>query len=353
MLFSSYIDQWLDKTINLGYFPDEDVDLIRRRAKVLTKKWRSITPRPGVEWVKEELKRRGIRVANSRCSQKAKNLSLDPPKESNGISIEQQIQSDSLLSSNNSPPRSISEVAMKPYTALVTNITGRKDASLESSVQDHSLMPSHDSMPYSNMNTTPTEVVSSIMPIPYSPDYQTSLTDAQSRNDDPHIVPPTFQITDYQVEVQVEGYPYLEKLDIDNKYAILKSQFEDHDKGHIGKLDIDKKYAILKRRYSSLTNERRAVHLLMNHYRNKRLRELVTERCENRNNENKINQEISMQKDSVVADLAPNLHLQENEHFLHTQIGIDQLSEMPELNNMHGNDNSTSVMTTIVPEDWR
>jgi len=66
--------KWDGKTIALGTFPAEESEIICKRAKALTKEWRSkMHPKPSVEWVKHALEQENVRVVNDRPGRTRKN----------------------------------------------------------------------------------------------------------------------------------------------------------------------------------------------------------------------------------------------------------------------------------------
>ena len=135
----SFIDQFDGMTIVFETFPDKNADNVCHRAKLLTKTWQDMYPKPSVEWVKQSLERSGIRVVNDRPGRqpgkggqikKERSPNTRPfsvttavEGEGDGISIMRQIQADSLLYSLPIPTQSAAKTMMTSHTDSITNTT--------------------------------------------------------------------------------------------------------------------------------------------------------------------------------------------------------------------------------------
>jgi len=232
--------KWDSSIIDLGTFPDKEVARICKRVKDLTTIWRSISPKPSVEWVKLTLERNGIRVVKKRPDrQLTKNDSSPNQKGSviggEEISAAQQIQTSSLLSLTN-PNQPIATEKMNPYTNWGINIA-------------EGGIPSRSKVQVNSTVIVPTEPISNlILSPPRSNGIIASIRSQQGNCDIPPVAAKGTKLMEtHRVERdQVEGrlaYPDLEALD-------------DED-------DDERRYRMLKRHKLHLKAEMEEVKMLM------------------------------------------------------------------------------------------
>jgi len=282
--------KWDGKTIALGTFPDEDAAIMCKRAKTLTKTWRSIFPKPTVEEVKRSLETSGIRVVNDRPGRQARkkdggpNRKGRPPITAPKIeetSVPQQSQASSLSSFLPIPAHPIVAATMEPGIDSVTDITGGGGKPSNSKVQAGLLI------------IAPTTALKL--------DRQIPLIGLQKDNEDPSVVIPVTNLieTDSQMQDQVEG------------------QFSDPDLGQIsdpdigrlvdpdlGDLNIERTHDMLEKHYSNLTSEIKEIKMLMNFYRDKRnQQQLMREQHQRKQkDENEIDVQINPDMYEPVSD---------------------------------------------------
>lgn len=253
--------KWDGKTISLGTFPDNEAAIMCKRAKALTKAWRSMSPKPTVDEVKLSLETSGIRVVNNRPGRQARKKDGGPnqkgPIQRERNVIPQQIQSRSLSSFVTIPPHPIAMATMNPRTDSFTHIAEAGSTSPESNVQPSSLML----MPVTPLGS---------LPHPYL---------------EPPIVTPTNSVVQDQ-----------------NETRFMRFDLED--------LDIEKTYATLKKHHSNLESEIEEIKKLMRFYRDERSQRQLVQRerhgKQKRDSKSQIDQRIIMQTDPIPINQAKN-----------------------------------------------
>jgi len=297
-----------------------------------------MTPKPNVEWVKNELEIRGIRVTSRKAGRHAREVSShrdtfvssDPGLECLGMSFTQQIPFTN--------PHSIVDTAINFHTDQGTNFVKGKEPLYESSAQARSPASVVDIFPYSiakNVSSEvvrtseqlPSEIFQRTVPLPSKivqrtmrvpSDYQIHPVDSQQRISDSYFdVSRTTRIsTENQVEDEVaRQFVRLnqEELEIDEKW--------------------NKEYADLKMRYSEIEKERKNVKLLMDYYRNKRLWQLLQEHYNKR--KSKIQNDYQFRINQASYD--PQAH----QYSTDIQRHIDKPKEME------------NAIMSIIPDEWK
>jgi len=253
------------KTIALGTFPDEDADIVCKRAKVLTKSWRDMYPKPSVEWVKRSLERSGIRLVNDRPGrqpagegkkaldeQKQKGtFSFTPLSEREDISVTRQNQSTSILPSHS--VINTAEGGSKPSDCI-----GKPGLMLASS---------HKSI----AKATRKELGSNLSSVPLSSNYEntSTLRDLHQETDVNRI--PQCSTRD---EVTAYQEPNIEQIGVNSRVTYQEKELQPslEAEGHLtlGDLedvDIEGTYAMLARHHLNLINEIEETSTLMDAYR--------------------------------------------------------------------------------------
>jgi len=306
LLFKSAIDQWDRKTIALGTFPDEEASIMCKRAKVLTKTWRSMHPKPSVEEVKRCLERSGIRVVNERPGRQSKK------ERAKGEGISAGIQESSLLSFVANPPRPIATVTINTHTDSVANVAEGGIPS-ESKVQADPFLRKL-SEPVSNLITTPLRSNHQILPI--GP--QQSIA--------------KFIDIQEQEQEQVIGRFAHPDLEIHN----------------------DETYRLLEKHYSTIKTELEEIQMMMNICRDERdRRQLLRETHRKPKSESQIDQQFGIQLDPITISQAPNPHMKVYHDFQNNQTEKIKQEEMIELYApMDDDEDNDSITMMIKLEGW-
>jgi len=252
------------KTIALGTFPDEDADVICSRAKLLTKTWRDMYPKPSVEWVKRSLEKSGIRVVNDRPGrqpgpgryskrERGPNAKLLPSfapfagEEGAGMSVMREIQAGSQLSCITIPSPNTARSKIKSYTNPFTS-TAEGESVSTCEIQPSSLLFSSGNSPHSVAKTT----------LPQ--DLQNETNDHDKDRD----------IENYAIRRNYGRGTDTEVKDSD-KHLQARSEVERRlTLEDLGDRDIESTYAMLQRHHSNLINEIEETSALMDAYRKER-----------------------------------------------------------------------------------
>jgi len=311
-----------------------------KRAKILTKEWRLIVPKPTVEEVKRSLETSGIRVVNDRPGRQARkkdsgrNQKELPPTTTpkrEVTSVTQQVRSTSLSSFSPIPRHSIATATVGPRIDSVTSITGGKGIPSKSTVQANSLIKAPMKPPGSDRQISPISL--------------------QQNNDNPPIVTPVTNLieTDSQMQNQIE------------------EQFVDPAPGRLvdpdlGDQNIEKTHAMLESHYSNLTSEIKEIKMLMNFYRDKRNQQrlLREQQYQERKDKNEIDLQNSGQNDPDIRMQAPDPPIQSYEYCQDHK--IEETSPPEEIlklclpvHNTEDNDSITeydSITETMELEEW-
>jgi len=283
------------KTIALGTFPDGDADIVCKRAKVLTKSWRDMYPKPSVEWVKRSLERSGIRLVNDRPGRQPADrppegmskrihddphqtgsFSFTPLSEREDISVPRQIQSalpqslDSVINTTEGGSKSSDCIVQSGLMLLASSHkpiakTTRKE-----------LGNSLSSMPL----TSSCENISNFSATPLLLDGHTSLRDLHQETDDNRITQCSGrdEVTAYQ-EPRIEHIRANSMVTYQEKELQTSLEAEGHlTLGDLGDIDIEGTYAMLARHHLNLINEIEETSTLMDAYRDecnrRRIRQL-------------------------------------------------------------------------------
>jgi len=289
--------KWDGKTIALGTFPDEEAASMCIRAKDLTKKWRSMFPKPTVEWVRQSLERRGIRVVNNRPGRQ--------PTKKDGSPNQKH------------PFQPLAAATMNPRTDHITNIA------------EVGAISPHTSGIQANLITK--EPIKLTTPI--RSNQQKSSIRLQHGNDNPLAAsPPT---TSIQTDSMVR-----DKND---------EQLED--------LDIEMTYATLQKHRSNLKTEVNEIDVLLKFYTDERnRRQLIRERYQKQQSKKLTNQQISVKINPIIKNQAPNPPIRTHQ-FDDAEPDTNQPEETPDLyvpiDDTVNNDNNDSDTRNIELEDWR
>jgi len=298
------------KTIALGTFPDEDADIICKRAKVLTKSWRDIYPKPSVEWVKRSLERSGIRLVNDRPGRQPSDRQPDKqnkkgpilpngPRESHdsmqkgpfsfssfvereGKSVKSQVQSTSVLPSSNLP-QSISKTVTNSCIDSVSNISEGGSTSSKGVFPQGSLFSSLASSHHSIAKTTPKEQGSSLRTLSLSPNYEntsnlraTQLTlNGYTSLRDLHLVTEVNRVNQYSSRDKVTVSQESRTKNIGADSIVADQEEKIHTLGDLGDIDIEDTYIMLARHHMNLINEIEETSTLMDAYRDERNRRKI------------------------------------------------------------------------------
>jgi len=211
--------KWDSSIIALGTFPDKEAVMICNRVKYLTTTWRSIFPKPSVEWVEQSLEQSGIQVVNKRPDRQP--TKKDDSQDQKGsviggeeISATQQIQARSLLSFATTPTQPIATEKMNPHTNWGSNIA-------------EGGIPSRSKVQVNSTMIAPTEAVSNlIVSPPASNRTMPPIRSQQDNCDTPVAAKQTKLIETYRLErdqVQCQlVYRDLEALDDEERCSMLK-----------------------------------------------------------------------------------------------------------------------------------
>jgi len=338
--------KWRDKTINLGFFPNDEIDNISRCAKILTKKWRSMTPKPNIEWVKKELENRGIRVTSRKPGRHAKRVSSNrdklvssnPRSESVEMSFAQQIPVTN--------PHSLVDETVHFHTDQAINVVKEKETFYHNRVQAHSPASVVVNLPYSIAKNIPSEFVQVSEPLS---EIGQSRAPLQAKSDQWTALLPT-EYKNHPLDLQRRASDSC--LDVSRTTRITtESQVEDRVAGLFAHSDLDeldieeKRYAILKIRHSKLEKERKGVMLLMDYYKNKRLWQLLQKHHNKRKRKIQINDQVGMQISPIAIDQVS--HDPQTHQHSHIPTEFDKQRETSDLA-----DHENAIMS-IIPEDWK
>jgi len=337
--------KWDGKTIALGTFPDDEAASMCRSAKVLTKAWRSMYPKPTVEWVRQSLERRGIRVVNNRPGRQPTKKEGSPNQkgstEGEDIRLTQQIKYSSLLSFGTNQSKPIAATTEIPRTESITNIA--KVGMISS--------------PSSELQA------SSIMLALRDP-----VTPKISNQNPPSIRPQTGHTGNLIGAASKTKPIQTDSLVRDkNEEQLAHPDLED--------LDIEMTYATLQRHRVNLKTEVEEIDMLLNFYEDERnRRQVIRERYQKEKNQNLTDQHISMTIDPIPMNQAthPLVHTETSmkikpiamNHAPNPSIHATQFDDVVSVTNrpedtpelcapMDDAENNVSTVRPIELEDWR
>jgi len=300
--------KWDGKTIALGTFPDEEAASMCIRAKDLTKTWRSMFPKPTVEWVRQSLERRGIRVVNNRPGRQ-------PTKKENHGSPNQKL--------------SFSTYQIQPLGAAAMNL--RID-NITNIAEVGSISPANNEIQANSIKPrTPTTPIRS--------NQQNPSIRLQQGNDNPLATTPT-KTEAIQTDSMVRDK---------NDKQLAHPDQED--------LDLEMTYATLQKHRSNLKTEVDEIDTLLKFYSDERKkRRLIPEPYQKQQSKKPINQQISVKINPIIKNQTPNPPIFTNQ-FDDAEPDTNQPKENPDLydpmNDTANNDNTDSVTRNIELEDWR
>jgi len=314
--------KWDGKTIALGTFPDKEASIMCKRARVLTKTWRSADPKPNVEDVKQSLERLGIRVVNDRPGRQSKKKDSTMPNKKRRIISEEEVLP-AVYGIQQSCYSPVSAIIATPPHAIATATTNqhpRADLIANIAKSGTSSPPSYNNFRTDSFMITPREPINGLVTPLFTSSHRIEPIGSHQGSNDPVAEPRIKFVADSKLQ---------------NTEQVAQPDMELHS---------DMTYQMLEKHYLNVQNEMEEIKKLMIIYK---------QRLPKRKNGKLINQQVGIQPDPTIINQVPNSPIHSNQDYNNDETELSEAEEMTELQTLlSDSEDNDSVTQMIFLEDW-
>jgi len=306
--------KWDGKTIALGTFPDKEASIVCKQARVLTKTWRLVDPKPNVVEVKHSLERLGIRVVNDRPGRQSKKKnSTTPNQKRHNIMDEEGISAVYGVSAAIvTPPHAIATAMINqhPPADSIVNIAEKGTPSL----------PSYTSFQTDALMIPPKEITSSLVKPSFTPSHINMPICSYHGSNYPIVAP----MNNIEADSEIQGVEQVVHPDMELHSNMTYQMLEDH--------------------YLNVQNEMEQIKNLMIFHKQRQLKQ---------KNEKLMIQRVGKQTDPTLIQQINNSPIQSYQDYKKDELELSETEEMVEVQIlMSDTEDNDSITQMILLEDW-